>query len=169
MITITPGTSSDCATIATLWDRMAGIAASCWYQAASPTSAAIERQMNAGMIFVLASNGEEPVGFGFWRPVGETLRQHALAGETAEVYYRLMVACADWGIARGLAVGWNEIDARQSRESDWMNALAPVSVEPIGYTPLVEGQDPQLRVVKWLRVTANLAALRQAALDELGG
>ncbi len=167
MITIC--TSSDCATIAMLWNRMAGIAGSCWYQAATSTPTAIEKQMNAGMIFALATNGEEPVGFGLWRQVGDTLRQHALAGETAEVYYRLMVACADWGIARGLTVGWNEIDARQTRESEWMNALAAVAVEPIGYAPLVEGQDPQLRVVKWLRMTANLAALRAAALDELGG
>jgi hypothetical protein len=79
------------------------------------------------------------------------------------------VAYADWGLANGLTEGWAEISPRQTREKGWMDALAAITSEPIGREPFVEGQDPLARVVELLRVTANLAALRQAALDELGG
>jgi hypothetical protein len=93
----------------------------------------------------------------------------ALAGETVEVYYRLMVAFADWGLAHGFAEGWCEISPRETREMGWMNALAVVALEPVGRAPLVEGQDAALRPIEWLRVTAGLSALRAAALEELGG
>jgi hypothetical protein len=169
MITITPCTSLDSAAIAALWDHMSGIAESCWYGAASATPAMIDAHMSAGVVFVLATDGEEPLGFGLWRPIGDALRLHALAADTAEVYYHLMVAYAEWGIDQNLAAGWCEIDTRQTRERGWMDALAAVAVEPIGREPLVAGQDPELRAVEWLRVSADLAVLRQAALDELGG
>jgi hypothetical protein len=51
----------------------------------------------------------------------------------------------------------------------WMNSLAVIACEPVGHDPLVDGEDPALRTVELLRVTSDLAALRQAALDELGG
>ena len=169
MITITPCTSSDCNTITTLWDAMATVPESCWYQAASPSPEVIEQLMVAGVHFVLATDGEQAVGFGSWRPIGQRLSFHALAAGTAEVYYHLMVAYAEWGIAQGLTDGWGEAISRQTRENNWLNALEVTVVEPAAYKPLVAGQDPQAREVELLRVSANLAALRQAALDELGG
>ncbi len=147
---------------------MAGIAESCWYQAQTMAAADITGLLDGGMTFVLASD-EQPLGFAFWSPAGEVLRLRAIAGQTVEVYYRLLVACAEWGIDHGISEGFCEISPRQTREMGWMTALEAIQLEPVGREPLVEGQDPALRAALWLRANTNLAALRQAVLDELGG
>jgi hypothetical protein len=168
MITITPCTSADSPTIATLWNHMAGIADSCWYQAQTISAADVTGLLDAGLTFVLASD-EQPLGFAFWGPAGAVLRLRAIAAETVEVYYRLLVACTEWGIDRGFSEGFCEISPRQTSEMGWMTALEAIQLEPVGREPLVEGQDPALRAALWLRAKTNLAAARQAALDELGG
>jgi hypothetical protein len=169
MITVTPCSLSDSATVAQLWNHMATIAESCWYQAQPVTAETIAGFQASGLVFVLATSDQEPVGFGFWRPLGDRLRLNALAGETAEVYYRLMIAYAEWGLERELAEGWAEISPRETRERTWMDALGAIATQPIGREPLAEGENPALRTVELLRVTAALAALRQAALDEISG
>jgi hypothetical protein len=169
MITIADCTPSDYATVAGFWNHMAGIAESCWYQAAPVTSEAIAAYHAAGLHFALALDAGVPVGFGFWRPVADRLQLNALAGETSEVYYSLMVAYADWGLAHEMSEGWAEIRPAVTRESGWMGALAVVTSEPIGHEPLAPGQDPAMRVVEWLRVTCSLAELRAAAVAQLGG
>ncbi len=120
MITIIPCTPADSETVATLWNAMSQIEESCWYQAQTISSEEISMLQSAGFYFALASDGEQTVGFGFWRCVDDSLRLNALAGETAEVYYSLMVAFADWGLAQGLSFGWAEIDTRETREKAWM-------------------------------------------------
>jgi hypothetical protein len=169
MITIAACTPSDCAAVAALWNHMAGIAESCWYQAAPVTAATIAGYQSSGLNFVLALDEGVPVGFGFWRPVGDRLQLNALAGETSEVYYRLMVAYAEWGLAQELTEGWAEIRPASTREKGWMDALAAVTSEPIGHEPLAPGEDPALRVIEWLRVTCPLADLLAAATAQLGG
>jgi hypothetical protein len=169
MIAITPCTSSDSPAIAALWNTMAGIEESCWRQAPTVTAQDIDALVASGVTFVLAADAGEPLGFAFWQPAGNALLLEAIAAQTADVYYRLMIAYADWGLERELAQGACEIGARQTREMGWMNALDVVQTQPIGRDPAVQGQEPQQRATQRLRVTANLPALRQAALDELGG
>jgi hypothetical protein len=169
MIAITVCTSADSPAIATLSNDMAGIAESCWHQAPAVTAEDVNALVASGVTFVLAADAGQPLGFAFWQTAGSTLLLEAIAAQSVDVYYRLMVAFADWGLERELAQGTCEISARPTREMTWMNALGVVQSQPIGRDPLVEGQDPDLREVKWLRVTAELATLRQASLDELGG
>lgn len=168
MITITPCTAADSSAIAALWNQMAGVSDSCWYEAQPVSAADITGLLDAGMTFVLASD-EQPLGFAFWSPAGQLVRLRAIAAQTVDVYYRLLIALADWGIARGIATGYCEISPRQTREMGWMTALEAVALEPIGREPLAPGQDPALRQALWLRATTDLATVRQTALDELGG
>lgn len=168
MITINPCSESDSATVAQLWNHMIGIPDSCWYQSTEATAEWITSLESGGLVFALATSGGDAVGFGFWWPADDSMRLGALAGETAEVYFSLMVAFADWGLANGRSQGSAEIGTRQTNEKGWMDSLSVVTTEPIGFMPIRADEDPAGRVPAVLRVTADLQALKTAAAAAAG-
>ena len=116
MIAITTCTASDSPAIAALWNTMAGIEESCWRRAPTVTAQDVDALAASGVTFVLAADAEEPLGFAFWQPAGNALLLEAIAAQTADVYYRLMVAYAEWGLARELTQGACEIGATDARD-----------------------------------------------------
>lgn len=167
MITITDCTPDDYAVVVALWNGRTLDQDSCWYQAPGATAQFVADLVAAGFVFHLAKAEGIGVGFGFWHVAHGVAWLNAFAGATAEVYYRLMRAFCAAALELGLTAGQAEIDVRSTHERGWLDALAAVSYSPVGYQPLMPGQDPTLRVAQTLRVDADLAQLA-AAIALLG-
>jgi hypothetical protein len=162
MIAIVSCSSSDCADIALLWNAKRQDAASCWAQAQSVDETYVAQLMLAGFAFALALVDGVPAGFGLWHGSGEPARLVALAADDDEVYYRLMDAFCDWGLASDATSAVSEISAAETTERGWVDALGVIELAPIGFAPLALGQDPSQRVPVLLRATCNLQVLQSA-------
>jgi len=169
MIEIVPCTSSDYAAVAALWNARRLDAASCWSSAEEVDEGYIAQLAAAGMALVLAVDDGLPAGFGLWYGPPVSFRLVALAAEETPVYYRLMIAYCDAGIAIGASDGFAELGATPTTERARMDALGVIDYVTTGYEPLAPGQPPEERVPRLLRAECNLAVLKQAAEEYLEG
>jgi phytoene dehydrogenase-like protein len=94
-------------------------------------------------------------------------RLAALQADDEPVYYRLMAAFCDWAIALGAARGYAELGTAPTVERTRMDALAVIEYTPIGFEPLLPGQDPAERLPRVLRAECDLAVLRGALAARL--
>lgn len=164
MITIVPGTSSDGAAMAELWNARRLDAASCWYGAEVIDETYAGQLLEAGFAMTLAVENGSPVGFGFWCGPAAMPRLVAVGAAQDEIYYRLLAAFCDWGIALGAETGYAEIAAAPTTERGRMDALGVIAYVPIGFEPLLPGQNPAERVATVLRAACNLQVLKQAVI-----
>lgn len=168
MITIVACISSDSTTIAALWNAKTLDAASCWYQAGAADAAYVSGLLAEGYTIVLAKDGATPVGFGLWCGPTELPCLVALAADDRAVYYRLMAAYCENGIALGAVRGYAEIGTAPTAEKSLMDALGVIEYTPIGFEPVAPGEDTSERVAKLLRAECDLATLAAAIAQELG-
>jgi len=169
MITISACTSSDCDSLAGLWNAKALDVNSCWYQASIMGTSDINTLMASGFEFAIAKSGDAPVGFGFWNGPVESFKLVALAADNDEVYYRLMAAYCAAGLALGAASGWAEIGAATTTEKNRMDALGVIIYTPIGFAPLAPGQDISERHPVLLKAECALDLLAAKLVEVLGG
>jgi len=169
MITISVCTSTDCDTLAGLWNAKTLDEQSCWYQAPTVSSSYLAMLMSSGFVFQLASDDSTAVGFGLWRGPADAPNLTALAADDDDVYYRLMAAFCAWAVAGGATTGWAEIGAASTTEKSRMDALGVIDYTPSGYVPLAPDGDPNERVVAEYRATADLSALAGKLAEVLGG
>jgi hypothetical protein len=167
MITILTGTPDDGATVAALWNAKRLDAASCWYQADAVDAAYAGQLIAAGFEMALAIENGVAVGFGFWCGPVEMPRLVALAADADEVYYRMLDAFCDWALLEGGQTAYAEISTAATTERSRMDALGVINYTPIGFEPLLPGQDPAQRVPRVLRAECELTVLKQAVAQML--
>jgi len=167
MITIAPCTTSDCDTVADLWNARRLDSASCWYGADAVDGAYVNQLLSAGIEIRIASDAQSPVGFGLWYGSSAAARLVALAADADEVYYRLLAEYCDWGIALGAQSGYAEIGTAMTTERGRMDALGVIQLVAIGFEPLAPGHDPANRVPKLLRAECDLQVLKDAVTQIL--
>lgn len=168
MITISPCISSDHAAVADLWNAKTLDAASCWFQTAAVEPQFVSGLLAAGYAISVARESDVAVGFGVWYGPVELPRLIALAADAEQVYYRLMAAFCEWGIAGGATRGFAEIGTGPTTEKARMDALGVIAYSPIGFEALAPDQQPGDRVPRLLRAECDLALLSQA-IDEILG
>ena len=160
MITTRMADSNDAAAIAGAWNARAAQPTACLYGAQQFDEAAVQAVLADGCAAYLVEDGGELLGFCLARG-GQVL---GMCSPTAEVYYHAMAAFASAAAGQTTSC---EIAARDTDEMTWMNALGVVSLSPIGYTALAEGDDPESREVTVYLATADAAALKSAAATTL--
>ena len=167
MITTRLCTSSDYASVATLWNARRLDPNSCWSIAEATDDAYVGLLAVMGTTIYLALDDETPVGFGLWFGRADAFQLVGFVADDDAVYYRLMVAYCDAGLALGATSGFGDLGMAMTAERARMDALAVITFEPIGFEPLAPGGDPANRVPRVLRAECDLAVLRQAALQFL--
>lgn len=162
MLLIVPCSHADGAVLAALWNAKRLDVASCWHNTPAITPVYVESLLTAGTVIVLASEDDEPVGFGMWCGPVSVPRMVALAADDEHVYYRLLAAYCQWGLAQDAETGYTELSTAATTERGWMDALAVIEYTPIGFERLVPGQPAESRVPKLLRAQCDLQVLADA-------
>jgi hypothetical protein len=162
MITIVAGTGAHGAAVAELWNARRLDTASCWYGADAIDETYAGELLAVGFELRIALEDALPVGFGFWCGPVAMPRLVAVCAAADEVYYRLLAAFCEWATALGAEAAYAEIGTAPTTERERMDALGVIAYVPIGFEPLVPGQNPAERVPTVLRAECHLEVLRQA-------
>jgi hypothetical protein len=167
MTTLLTATTAHSATIASLWNAKRLDANSCWQSAAEVDAAYIDQLLASGMSLVLAKQGEVPIGFGLWCASGGQAWLVALAADDEQVYYRLLAAFCEWGLAAPFTDAFAELGTAATTERARMDALEVIAYTTIGFEPLEAGQSPEERVPRLLRADCSLSVLSAALASKL--